>query len=198
MPPIFTVAGIKVAVVVSVVEPAGITHVPLPLQTPPFHPANNDPVIAIGVSVTGDVISNWFAQVPEVQLIPAGLLDTVPEPVPLTDTLTVRVTGKLLKVAVTVVSVLRAITHVPVPLQPPPLQPAKSEPAAGEGVSVMVAGGNVFIQVPDAQFTPAGLLVTEPVPGPAICTVNLGLFWGLLSVMLTSFTLLGADTETGA
>ena len=63
------------------------------------------------------------------QEIPAGVLETVPAPVPAL--LTVSGTSCRSKVAVTVVAAVRETVQVPVPEQPPPLQPVKVEPAAG-------------------------------------------------------------------
>jgi hypothetical protein len=63
-------------------------------------------------------------------MMPAGVLLTVPLPVP--TLLTVRLTpGDRSNVAVTVVVEVRVTVQVPVPVQPPPLQPVKVEPVAG-------------------------------------------------------------------
>ena len=106
------------------------------------------------------------------QLIPAGVLVTVPFPEPLNDLVTE--TTKLLppppealKVAVTVVLLVRWIVAVPVPEVPPPLQPANTEPAAGVAVRVtLVPEENDFEQV-EPQLMPDGALVTVPEPVPA-------------------------------
>jgi hypothetical protein len=66
------------------------------------------------------------------QLIPAGLLVTVPLPVK--PTVNRKVCAA--KVAVTVVAAVMLVVHVPVPLQPPPLQPWNTFPAAALAVSV--------------------------------------------------------------
>lgn len=66
--------------------------------------------------------------------MPAGLLVTVPEPVPLLLTFNRYVFS--VKLAVTDRAVLMATVQVPVPEQPPPLQPVKVEPV--EGVEVKV------------------------------------------------------------
>jgi hypothetical protein len=63
-------------------------------------------------------------------------------------------------------------TQVPVPEQPDPLHPEKTEPALAAAVSVTDAPAlNVGAHV-DPQFTPAGLLVTVPLPAPAFVTVR--------------------------
>src|SRR5438093_4715313 len=75
-------------------------------------------------------------------------------------------------VALTVVAALTVTVQVPVPAQPPPLQPLKVEPAAGAAVSVTeVPLANAAEQVAP-QETPAGALVTVPLPAPALLTVS--------------------------
>src|SRR5438094_7936356 len=75
-------------------------------------------------------------------------------------------------VALTVVAALTVTVQVPVPTQPPPLQPAKVEPAAGAAVKVTaVPLANAAEQVAP-QETPAGALVTVPLPAPALLTVS--------------------------
>lgn len=65
-----------------------------------------------------------------------------------------------------------AVVQVPVPLHPPPLQPTKIEPAAAVAVSVTeLFVGNEALQVAP-QLMPAGLLVTVPVPVPALLRVS--------------------------
>jgi hypothetical protein len=121
------------------------------------------------------------------QVIPAGLLETVPAPFPPRATVSV---GKALKVAVTCWLAFIVTSHVePVPLQPPPLQPAKVELVAGVAVSLTcVPRLKGALQV-DPQLIPGGILVT--VPFPARLTINTGAlaaakfavtFWLALSV----------------
>src|SRR5437773_5703179 len=101
--------------------------------------------------------------------MPAGELDTVPDPAPAFDT----VSGYWfsVNVAVTDVSTLSVTLHVPVPLQPPPLQPVNVEPAAVVAVSVTgVPLANGAEQVAP-QVMPDGELDTEPEPVPACVTV---------------------------
>src|SRR5437867_1194939 len=95
------------------------------------------------------------------QVIPAGLLVTVPEPVPALATVSTKVGAK---VAVTVIAAESVIVHAPVPLQPPPLQPVKVEPAAGMALRVTtVPLAKLAVHVAP-QVIPAGLLVTVPEP----------------------------------
>ena len=67
-------------------------------------------------------------------MIPAGVLLTVPVPVPAL--LTPRLTELSAKVAVTVVSALRTTVQESVPLHPPPLQPVNVDPVPGAAVRV--------------------------------------------------------------
>ena len=103
-------------------------------------------------------------------MMPAGLLVTVPLPVPAFVIERTSVCGACgLKVAVQVL--LAFIVTEPV-VQPVPLQPAKVEPVAGVAVKVT--------EVPllyDAEqllpqlLIPAGLLVTVPLPVPLLVMV---------------------------
>ena len=69
------------------------------------------------------------------QLIPVGLLITVPLPVPVL--FTVRMGVRIVKLAVTVVVVNTLIVQIVlVPEQPSPPQPVKIEPVDGVAVSV--------------------------------------------------------------
>jgi hypothetical protein len=64
---------------------------PVPAQAPD-HPANAEPEPAVAVSVTLTVGAKDALQV-EPQSIPAGLLETVPEPVPVLETVSVLLPG---------------------------------------------------------------------------------------------------------
>jgi hypothetical protein len=62
--------------------------------------------------------------------------------------------------------------HVPVPVHPPPDQPANVEPELGVAVSVTaVPLAKLALQV-EPQVMPAGLLLIDPVPVPAVATVS--------------------------
>ena len=75
------------------------------------------------------------------------------------------------KVAVTVLAASMMTVHDAVPVQAP-VQPVKAEPEAGVAVRVTL----VPVRKADAQavpqVTPAGVLVTVPVPVPALVTVR--------------------------
>jgi hypothetical protein len=108
------------------------------------------------------------------QLIPEGLLVTVPVPVP--PTVTDRTAWATLKVAVTcwlVVSVKVQVGAL-MALQEPPLQPAKDEFEAAVAVRVTwVPLLKVALQL-GLQLMPEGVLETVPDPVPTGTTVNTG------------------------
>jgi len=143
-------------------------QVPVPEQSPD-QPMNLEPAAALAVSVTGVPPLNCAVQVVP-QLIPAGELVTVPEPLP--DFATVSV-GNGTKVAVTVVSEVSATVHVPVPEHPPPDQPAKTEPVSDDAVSVTVVPCAKVNAQMLPQSKPDGLDVIEPEPAPAFAAVSL-------------------------
>src|SRR5262249_58093693 len=77
-----------------------------------------------------------------------------------------------MKVAVTDCAALIVTVQVPVPEQPPPLQPVNVDPAAGVALRMTaVPLGNVAEHMVPHEM-PAGVLVTVPVPAPAVLTVS--------------------------
>ena len=70
------------------------------------------------------------------QVIPGGVLVTVPLPFPLLLTFSVYVISA--NVAVTDLAAFSVTLHVPVPEQPLPLQPVNVEPVLAEAVNVTV------------------------------------------------------------
>jgi hypothetical protein len=74
------VFGLNVAVTASAAVMLTV-QTPTPEQPAPLHPANVVPLFGVAVSVTCDPVVNGAAQVLG-HSIPAGLLDTVPVPVP--------------------------------------------------------------------------------------------------------------------
>jgi hypothetical protein len=144
-------------------------QVPVPLQSPD-HPTNVDPAAGVAVRVT-EVPLLKIALHTEPQLIPGGLLVTVPLP----ETLTVSAGDAEIAVnkAVTEVLAVKFTLHGAVPLQAP-LQPAKVEFAAGVAVRVIdVPLLNAALQVVP-QLMPAGLLETVPLPVPERVRANTG------------------------
>jgi len=142
-------------------------HVPVPLQAP-LQPANVEPEAAAAVRVTEVPLLKFAVQVLG-QLMPLGLLVTVPLPVPASVTVNAKVTK--LNVAVTDLAALIVTVHVPVPVQAP-LQPANVEPEAAAAVRVTEAPLLKFALQVVGQLIPAGLLVTVPPPVPASVTVS--------------------------
>ena len=86
----------------------------------------------MAVSVTAVPLVKLAEQVAP-QVIPAGLLVTVPAPAPALETVSAKVGAK---VAVTVVAAETVTVQDPVPVQPPQVQPVKTEFALGVAVSV--------------------------------------------------------------
>jgi len=65
-------------------------HVPVPVQPPPLQPLNVDPAAGVAVNVTAEPPANAAEHVAP-QEMPAGLLVTVPPPVPVFETVSVKV-----------------------------------------------------------------------------------------------------------
>src|SRR5439155_402179 len=81
-----------------------------------------EPAAGAAVSVTAVPLAKLAEQVAP-QVMPAGLLVTVPAPAPALETVSVKVCR--VKVAVTVVAAESVTVQAPVPEHPPPLQPLK-------------------------------------------------------------------------
>jgi hypothetical protein len=159
-----------------------VVQVPVPLHPPPLQPMKIEPAAAAAVSVTELFVGNEALQVFP-QLMPLGLLVTVPVPVPAL--FTVSVEGTALKVAVTDLFALITTTHVPVPLHPLPLQPPKVDPVAAVAVKVTVVPDTKGKLQVAPHTIPAGLLVTVPIPAPAGVTVRVNVFTGAVKVAVT-------------
>src|SRR5438094_475470 len=159
----------SVNVAVTVVAALRVTvQAPGPEQPPPLQPLKVEPAAGAAVSVTAVPLVKLAAQVAP-QVMPAGLLVTLPAPAPALETVSVKVG---VKVAVTVVAAETVTTHDPVPEQPPPLQPVKVEPTAGAAVSVTAVPLAKLAAQVAPQVMPAGELVTVPLPAPAGVTVR--------------------------
>ena len=111
-------------------------------QPSPSQPAKVEPAAAVAVRVT-DVPSSKVAEHVAPQLIPPGLLLTVPCPPPCFATVSKRWVGvpeTLVNVAVTVRAWFIVTVHVSaLPEQLPPLHPLKVEPESALAVSVTLA-----------------------------------------------------------
>lgn len=95
---------------------------------------------------------------------------TVPVPVPVLETDSVKL-GMVSNVAVTAVGDVPTFTvQVPVPEHPPPLQEVNLEPAAGVAVSVTELPLLNSAEQVAPQLIPAGELLTAPDPVPASVT----------------------------
>ena len=107
-----------------------------------------------------------------VQLMPAGLELTVPDPEP--DTVTVRGCCLRVNVAVTAVAAVMVTLHAPLLEHPPPDQLVKSLDDAGDAISCTVVPWlNVPVQLPFAgQVSPLGVDETDPLPVPVRLTVS--------------------------
>jgi hypothetical protein len=142
----------------------------VPLQPPPDHPVNVNPAAGVAVSVT-EVPALNNALHTEPQLIPAGLLMTVPLP----ESTTVSDGDPDITVNKAVTEALSSKLNMqgPVPLQPP-LQPAKIEFAEGVAVNVMEVPilNGALQEFP--QLMPAGSLVTVPLPVPESTKASTG------------------------
>src|SRR5512138_14037 len=104
------------------------------------------------------------------QEIPVGELVTVPLPLPAL--VTVRAKDGTTKPAVTVVLSFIVTVQVPVPEQPPPVQPVKAELVPGVAVRMTWVPLLYDAEQLAPQDTPAGVLVTVPVPEPDLFTVR--------------------------
>jgi len=101
---------------------------------------------------------------------PAGVLVTVPAPVPAFATVNLKLCSA--KVEVTVVAAVAVTMQGPVPLHPPPLQPTKVEPVAGIAVKVTTVPLEKLDEQVVPHTMPSGVLVTLPFPRPTRTTVR--------------------------
>lgn len=144
----------------------------LPLHAPP-HPAKVEFAPAVAVSITWAAGGKFHWQVVG-QLIPCGVLVTLPLPLPPRVTDKVGAAWIMLKVAVTFASAFTAIVQVGLlPPQAPP-HPAKVEPVAAAAVSVTCVPGLKLAWQVGPQLIPEGTLETVPVPDPPGTTVSTG------------------------
>lgn len=145
-----------------------IVTVPL-LQPWPLQPMNLESAPAVAFKVTTVALSNNAEQVGP-QLIPAGVLITLPLPVPFLVSDRENFVWELSELNVALQVLATSIIIFPLP-HPVPLQPPNVEPTAGVAVKVTrVPLLNDAAHVPP-QLMPAGLLVTVPFPVPLLVPV---------------------------
>jgi hypothetical protein len=144
-----------------------VPHVATPLQ-----PVNKEPTAGVAVSVNTDRLGLTLAAQMSPQFIPAGLLVTVPVPVPVFVTDITTYPGATSKFAVMFRSSVMVTVQGPVPLQPPPLQPVKSTPAFWLAVNVTALPAVKVSEQSVPQLIPAGMLLTTPLAanGPVLVT----------------------------
>jgi hypothetical protein len=145
-------------------------HVPVPVHRPD-HPAKVAPASGAAVNTTAVPLGKPAVQLPG-QSIPAGVLVTVPAPVPALVTVSWIGEAVAVKVAVTDVAALREMVQVVLVPVHPPNHSANLEPDLAAAVSLTDVPGVNFAAHVLPQLTPEGLLVTVPAPVPALVTVS--------------------------
>jgi len=135
----------------------------------PDQPIKVEPAAGVWDRATVLSAMNAAAHVPP-QLMPAGVLETVPAPVPDLVTVSVNVVG--MNVAVTLRFADMPTVQVPVPEQAPD-QPEKVEPLPADAERMTVVSDTNDATQVEPQLMPEGALVTVPVPVPAFVTVRL-------------------------
>lgn len=157
---------------VAVADVAAVTstvHVDVPLQAPD-QPSNAEPDLGVAVSFT-DVPARILAEQVVPQLIPAGLLVTVPDPVPVLCT-TTRTGGSVKLNCAMTVALPFSVKVQPAERLQESYHASNVEPELGVAVSVTtVPVGKSAVQAV-GQLMPAGLLVIMPAPTPVTCTVS--------------------------
>jgi hypothetical protein len=146
-----------------------VQEVLVPTQSP-LQPTKVEPVQGATVNVTAVPLAK-FAKHSVPQAIPAGLLVTVPYPLPPIVTLRGRVSVGGRKVELTVLGWVIVRVHVFVPPQSPP-QPPKVEPGAGVPTKVTVEPAVKEALHATPQLIPGGVEVTAPIPVPTLVTVR--------------------------
>jgi hypothetical protein len=115
------------------------------------------------VTVGLEKFADWLGQA-LTQLMPAGLLVTVPCPVVEVAFVTVTEAKVEAKSALTLLAALMVTTQVPVPVQPDPVQPLKTEFAPAAAVKVTTVFCWMRAEQVAPQLMPPTSLVTEAIP----------------------------------
>jgi hypothetical protein len=137
---------------------------------PLLQPVKVEPAAGVAVKVTSAPLANEAEQVAP-QSMPAGVLLTVPLPLPAFVTVSAKDSGCDAKVAVTETAAFIESVQVGMPAQPL-LQPVKADPAAGVAVKVTSVPLLNEAEHVEPQLIPAGALLTVPMPLPAFITVS--------------------------
>ena len=156
---------LKVAPTVLAAFIVTVQVLPVPEQAP-LQPRKVPEALAVSVTT---VPSPYTAeQVPDEQLIPAGLLCTKPDPAMETSSAWVL----LMKVALTVLTASTVTVQEAVPEHPAPDQPVKSETESGVATSVTEVPVSKLAEQVGPQEIPDGLELTVPLPVPALVIVS--------------------------
>ncbi len=143
-------------------------QVPVPLHAPD-HPVKALPTAAVADSTTEVPDRNDDVHVAP-QLMPAGLDVTVPEPLPLFDT--VSVYGTCWNVAVTVRAAVIETRHVDAVPEHEPDHPVNLLPLVGDATNVTDVPDGSGVEHDAEQFKAGEPEVTCPFPPPAVLTVS--------------------------
>ena len=188
--------NVVVFVNVAVTERAVVidtTHAPVPVHAP-AQPANTEPVVAVGVSVTL-VLKLKLAEHVAPQLMPAGIEATEPAPVPFFATVSTCCVS--VKLAVTAFASVIGTVQAPVPEHAPD-QPVNVEPVVATGDSeTIVPESKLNVHVAPHEM-PAGVDVTVPAPLEAFVIVSayfLRLNAAVIAAALSVVTAHGAVPE---
>jgi hypothetical protein len=147
------------------------THVSAPLHPPPLHPVKLELVFGVALRVTVSPGENPYLHVLP-QLIPAGVLVTVPFPLFESNLAIVRVlVTAAVKVAVTVLPLSMINVHVLFEPVQSPLHPEKVEPERAVAVRVTMVPEAYVAEHVAPQLIPAGELVTAPLPDLVMVSV---------------------------
>jgi phage tail protein X len=114
---------------------------------------------------------DWLHPAPPLQLMPAGLELTVPDPP--TVTCSESVCTVVAKDAPTLAAAVSVIVQLPALPEHAPVQPTNVLPEVGDAVKVtLVPLSNDWVQLPAVpeQLIPAGLEVTVPEPPTVTCS----------------------------
>lgn len=173
-------------------------HAPLPLQAP-LQPLKVESESGVAVKVTDVPVGKSAEQVAP-QLIPAGLLVTVPLPPPALVTVSLKAVEK---VAVTDLLAFMTTVHVAAVLIQSPLQPVKTELVAASALRVTVVPLVKDAEQVAPQLIPAGVLVTVPLPVPDLLAMSVKVgraekvtVTERLLVIATVHCLLSVETES--